>query len=244
MNNHTKYKYVAEIPARIGSKRVKHKNLRLINGKPMIAYSIEACKGSSRIHKVYVNTDSDIIGQVGIDYEVEYYKRRPELCNDTAKQDEFNYDFLKNIDCDAVVMVNPVSPLVEACDIDNAIEYFENNDFDSLITVKNEQLHAFYCNQSLNFNDKELLPATQDIDPVQICTWTICIWRKDTFLKAYEEKGYAAFNGKVGLWTIDPAKAIKVSYEEDFLMAEQLIKARELVTHDYEIKYYGVSVKI
>ena len=235
------YKYVAEIPARIGSKRVKQKNLRLINNKPMIAYSIEACKGSSKIDKIFINTDSDLIGQVGIDYDVEYYKRSPELCNDTAKQDEFNYDFLKNINCDAVVMVNPVSPLVEASDIDSAIEYFEKNSFDSLITVKNEQLHSFYSGKSLNFNSDELLPATQDIEPIQVCAWTICIWKKATFIKAYEEKGYAAFNGKLGLWAIDPIKSVKVSYEKDFLMAEQLIKAREILSENYEVRYYGQS---
>jgi len=234
-----KYRYVAEIPARIGSQRVKQKNLRLINGKPMIAYSIEACKNSCKIDKIYVNTDSDTIGKVGTDYGVEYFKRDPRLAKDDIKQDEFNYDFLLKVECDAVVMVNPVAPLIEADDIDNAIEYFEENGFDSLITVKNEQLHSFYCNEPLNFDTNALLPATQDIEPVQICTWTISIWKKETFIKAYEEKGYAAFNGKLGLWKIDPIKTVKISYEEDFLMAEQLIKARHMSSDDIEIKYYS-----
>ena len=234
----TKYKYVAEIPARIGSKRVKHKNLRLINGKPMIAYSIEACKKVPKIDKIFVNTDSALIGQIGIDYDVEYYKRNLSLSTDNTKQDEFNYGFLSTIDCEVLIMVNPVSPLVESSDIIEAIEYFEQNNFDSLITVKKEQLHCFYQGKSLNFNVQELLPATQDIDPVQVCTWTICIWKKDTFMKAYEEKGYAAFNGNLGLWAINPIKAVKVSYEEDFLMAEQLLHARELTAIGENIKYY------
>jgi len=232
------YKYVAEIPARIGSKRVKHKNLRLINGKPMIAYAIEACKDVPKIDKIFVNTDSDLIGQVGIDYGVEYYKRSAKLSCDNTKQDEFNYGFLSRTDCEVLVMINPVSPLVESSDIIEAIEYFEANDFDSLITVKNEQLHAFYQHKALNFDTDELLPATQDIDPVQVCTWTICLWKKEPFMKAYEEKGYAAFNGKLGLWTINPIKAVKVSYEEDFLMAEQLLHARELTAIGKDIKYY------
>jgi len=232
------YKYVAEIPARIGSKRVKQKNLRLINGKPMIAYAIDACKGSSKLDAVFVNTDSDLIGQVGVDYDVEYYKRAPELCNDIATQDEFNYDFLKNTDCEILVMVNPVSPLVESSDIDSAIEYYEKHQLDTLITVKNEQLHTFYDNKSLNFNDKEAFKATQDLIPVKICVWTICIWRKKTYLAAIEERGHAAFSGKVGLWAINPIKAVKVSYEEDFLMAEQLLHARDLTAIGKNIKYY------
>lgn len=233
-----KYKYVAEIPARIGSQRVKQKNLRLINGKPMIAYAIEACKGSSKLDKIFVNTDSDIIGQVGIDYGVEYYKRAPELCNNIATQDQFNYDFLKNTDCEVLVMVNPVSPLVESSDINSAIEYYEKNELDTLITIKNEQLHSFYQNKALNFNDKKAFTATQDLDPVQVCVWTICIWKKDTYIQAVEENGHAAFSGKVGLWPIDPLKAIKVSYEKDFVMAEQLLHARELTAVGKDIKYY------
>ena len=57
-------------------------------------------------------------------------------------------------------------------------------------------------------------------------------------MKAYEEKGYAAFNGKLGLWAINPIKAVKVSYEEDFLMAEQLLHARDLTAIGKDIKYY------
>lgn len=232
-------KYVAEIPARLGSKRVKQKNLRLINGKPMIAYAIEACKGSGKIAEVYVNTESDVIAKVGLDYGVKHYKRKPELSEDTIVSDQFNYDFLQNIDCDAVVMVNPVSPLVEAKDIDEAIAYFEANQLDTLISVKNEQLQSFYDGRSLNFNTDGLLPMTQDIQPVQVCVWTVCIWKKETFIKAYEAKGYAVFSGKYGLWAIDPIKSVKVSYEEDFLMAEQLIKARELLNGSYKVEYYG-----
>jgi CMP-N,N'-diacetyllegionaminic acid synthase len=238
----SKYKYVAEIPARIGSQRIKQKNLRLIDGKPMIAYSIEACKNTNKIDKIFVNTDNDKIGQVAYDYDVEFYRRDSKLCCNNTKQDEFNYDFLLNVDCEYLVMVNPVAPLVESFDIENAINYFEENNFDSLITVKNEQLHSFYQNEALNFEKNELLPATQDIDPVQICTWTICIWKKESFLKAYERDGYAAFNGNLGLWVIDPIKAIKVSYEEDFIMAELLIKARGISKNEVkEIKYYGES---
>lgn len=233
-----KYKYIAEIPARINSNRVKRKNIRLLNGKPMIQYAIEACINSTKIENVFVNTDSDLIGQIAIDNDVGYYKRSDELASDTCKQDEFNYDFLKNIDCEVVVMVNPVSPLVESCDIDNAIAHFEKANLDSLITTKKEQLHTFFQDNPLNFCTDSLLPATQDIDPVHICTWNICIWRKKTFMQAYEEFGYAAFSGVVGYWAIDPIKAVKISYEEDFRMAEEILKSRVARSEDYMPMYY------
>lgn len=233
-------KYVGEIPARMGSKRVKQKNLRLIDGKPMMAYAIEACLGSKRVSEVYVNAESDELGRVAEDFGAKFYKRKPELAEDHIVSDQFNYDFLCNIDCDALVMINPVSPLVEAEDIDNAISYFEENQLDTLITVRNERLQAFFEGKALNFNDDALLPMTQDLSPVQLCAWTVCIWRKKTFIESFEQKGFAVFSGKYGLYPIDPIKSIKISYEEDFRMAEMLIRARRLGEGQVcEPQYYG-----
>ncbi len=231
-------KYIAEIPARLGSQRVKQKNLRLIEGEPMIAYAIKACKNANSISDIYVNTESDLIGQVALDYGVKYYKRNRELALDYIVSDQFNYDFLKKIECEALVMVNPVSPLIESIDIEEAINFFETNQLDSMISVKDERLQSFYQGKALNFNKDGLLPMTQNIDPVQICVWTICIWRRESFIKAYEKNGYAVFNGKYALWPINPLKSIKISYEEDFLLAEQLLRARKFGKKS-EIRYYG-----
>ncbi|EJQ0552695.1 acylneuraminate cytidylyltransferase [Campylobacter coli] len=234
----SKNKYIAEIPARLGSQRVRQKNLILIEGEPMIAYAIKACKNASSISDIYVNTESDLIGQVALDYGVKYYKRNQELALDYIVSDQFNYDFLKKIECEALVMVNPVSPLIESIDIEEAINFFETNQLDSMISVKDERLQSFYQGKALNFNKDGLLPMTQNIDPVQICVWTICIWRRESFIKAYEKNGYAVFNGKYALWPINPLKSIKISYEEDFLLAEQLLRARKFGKKS-EIRYYG-----
>ncbi|EOH3048760.1 acylneuraminate cytidylyltransferase [Campylobacter coli] len=234
----SKNKYIAEIPARLGSQRVRQKNLRLIEGEPMIAYAIKACKNASSISDIYVNTESDLIGQIALDYGVKYYKRNQELALDYIVSDQFNYDFLKKIECEALVMVNPVSPLIESIDIEEAINFFETNQLDSMISVKDERLQSFYQGKALNFNKDGLLPMTQNIDPVQICVWTICIWRRESFIKAYEKNGYAVFNGKYALWPINPLKSIKISYEEDFLLAEQLLRARKFGKKS-EIRYYG-----
>ncbi|EAH5593576.1 acylneuraminate cytidylyltransferase, partial [Campylobacter coli] len=190
------------------------------------------------ISDIYVNTESDLIGQVALDYGVKYYKRNQELALDYIVSDQFNYDFLKKIECEALVMVNPVSPLIESIDIEEAINFFETNQLDSMISVKDERLQSFYQGKALNFNKDGLLPMTQNIDPVQICVWTICIWRRESFIKAYEKNGYAVFNGKYALWPINPLKSIKISYEEDFLLAEQLLRARKFGKKS-EIRYYG-----
>ena len=233
-------KYVGEIPARLGSKRVKLKNLRLIGDKPMIAYAIEACKESKNLADIYVNTESDKIGKVAEHFGAKHYLRSQELSQDHIVSDQFNYDFLMNTDCDAVVMVNPVSPLVLPEDIDNAIEIFEKESLNTLITIKEEKLQSFYKNEAINFDVNKLLPMTQDLSPIQLCAWTVCIWRKDSFIESYNKNGHAVFHGKVGFYPIDPLRAIKISEEHDFKLAEALINERNS-NSNLEAKYFELS---
>lgn len=229
-------KYVAEIPVRLGSKRVPKKNLRLINGKPMVAYSLEAAKMAQNISEVYINSESEILEKLAKEYDVKFYKRKPELAIDTVTSDEFNYDFLINTNCDALVMVNPVSPLILPEDIDSAIKYFEENKLDTLISIKEERLQTFYLDKPLNININEKLAMTQNINPIQVCSWAVTIWKKTSFIESYGKNGYAVFNGKLGFFPIDPVRALKVSYEEDFKLAEYLIKAKK--NNQEEIQYY------
>jgi CMP-N-acetylneuraminic acid synthetase len=237
-------KIVAEIPARAGSKRVKNKNLRPMCGRPLIYYAIAAAKASKTINEIYVNTEDDLIGQVAIDNHVKYYKRNPKLADDTAKSDEFNYDFMKNVEADIVVMVNPVAPLVTAEDIDQMVDYFLKNELDTLIPVREIKLHAF-CPEGkndsglttfaksikevkpINFDPEGPLPLTQNIPGVLVCIWTVCIWRVSSFMKAFEEKGSAIFSGKLEFFPQDPFKAVKISTEEDFALAELILQNRQ-----------------
>ena len=79
-------KIVAEIPARAGSERVKNKNLRLLNGKPLISYAIEAAKSSTLLTDIYVNSDSDEIGKYGKSLGIKFYKRPDHLASDIVRQ--------------------------------------------------------------------------------------------------------------------------------------------------------------
>lgn len=230
-------KYIVEIPVRLGSKRVPQKNLRLINGKPMVAYAIEASKASKYINETYINSEAEIMEKLAKEYGVCFYQRKSELALDHITQDQFNYDFLCNIETENLVLVNPVSPLVLPEDIDNAIEYYEKNELDTLISVKEEKLQSFYKNEPINFSTNALLPMTQNLSPIQLAAWTVCIWNAKKFKKHYEKDGFAVFVGKYGLYPFDPIRSLKVSTEHDFKLAELYIKSREL-TNDNKIKYY------
>ena len=69
-------KYVVQIPVRLGSKRIYKKNIRLLNGKPMVSYCIEACKKSKLISKIVVNSEGEIMKKLCDEYDISFYVQK------------------------------------------------------------------------------------------------------------------------------------------------------------------------
>ncbi len=220
-------KIKVHIIARLESKRVQRKNLRLLNGKPMIQYAIEAARDAKRIDETYINTENDLLGRLAVKLGIRYYKRPFELAADDVVLDQTTWSFLNHIETDIVGMVNPVCPLTTSEDIDQAIDFYLSSGFDTLIPVREEFLHTFYGGKPLNFDILKKIPMTQDLLPPQIVTWNFCFWRAELFRRSFQEKGSGVFCGKVGLYPIDKMKAVKVSEESDFQIAEALLRARQ-----------------
>ena len=68
-------KTIAMIPARMGSTRIPKKNIRLLNGVPMISYIIRAAKAANCFDEIYVNSESDLLGKIAVEEGVKFYKR-------------------------------------------------------------------------------------------------------------------------------------------------------------------------
>ena len=218
-------KIIAEIPARKGSERVKNKNLRLLNGIPMIGHIINKSLESKYLSDIYVNTDCENIGKYAQERGVNFYKRSPLLASNHTTSDEYNYDFIKSLNPDILVQLNPVCPLIRVDEVDKIIKFFLENSFDSLITVREERLQGFCDNKPINFDINKKLPRTQDIKPIQICAWPICIWDAKQFVNNFETNGHSIFGGKLKLYAVSFFSSVKVSYEEDFLLVEKLLKS-------------------
>lgn len=216
---------VAQIPARAGSKRVPRKNLRIMADKPMIQHAIEAAL-NSKVDAVYVNSDSDEILMLAESLGAHSFYRSETLASDSSTQDEFNQDFLQKVDCDSMVLVNPVCPLTSSQLIDSFIDFTRSNNFETCLTTVRYQLHAFFEGESLNFNSDDKLPPTQEISPVEVISWNLAFWTKNLYLANMEKFGSASTRGKLGLFPIDPMYAVKVSYEADFVLAESLLRSR------------------
>ncbi len=215
---------IAHIPARAGSKRVPSKNLRYLAGEPLMSYAVRAALGCKSLPSVYVNSDSDEILALAEELGAKAYRRRSSLASDDATSDHFNMDIIEALRPDTLVMINPVCPLIESGDIDAAVGVYRNGSFDTLITTTATQLQCFHRDKPVNINLDEPLARTQDNDEVHVCNWAITIWDAEKFRDRYNRRGFAAFGDNREFFPISPLKAIKISTEEDFRVAESLIR--------------------
>ena len=100
------------IPARLGSQRVPRNNLRLINDRPLVSYSIEAAKNAGCFDEIYVNSEAYIFGEIAENHGVRFYKRPPYLASNDTINDDFALDFINNVTGDILVQLLPTSPLI------------------------------------------------------------------------------------------------------------------------------------
>ena len=216
---------IAMIPARMGSERLRLKNLALLNGRPLISFPIEAAKNSGVFDRIVINSDGDIFQKVAQRYEVEFYLRPAHLGSSETKSDDVVYDFMLNHPSDVVVWVNPISPLQTSDELGRVVHYFVDQQLDSLITVKNEQVHCIYDGEPVNFTLEDLFAKTQDLIPVQSFVYSVMMWRTTTFLKAYEEQGFALLSGKLGYFPVSTRSSFIIKTDEDLMIAESILKA-------------------
>ena len=137
---------IAVIPARGGSKGLIGKNVKILNGKPMIAYTIEEALKSKYITNVIISTDCKEIEKIAIKYGATSLFLRPaylaaddSMAIDTYLHaiEEINNKF--SINMKEVIVLLPTCPLRTFRDIDSAIEIFKNKDADSVISYTEEK---------------------------------------------------------------------------------------------------------
>ncbi len=130
------------IPARGGSKSIPHKNLAPLLGRPLLAYTAEAARDSKRLGRTVLSTDDADIAHAGKGLGLEVpYLRPPELASDDAPMLAVVQHMLRHLEQDggyrpdAVVLLQPTSPLRRAEHIDEAIDILLSTGGDSVVSV-------------------------------------------------------------------------------------------------------------
>ena len=210
------------IPARAGSKRVPNKNIRLLSGKPLIAYVIEACEGLGL--DVYVNTDCPKVTRLSKDYKHMAVYQRPEwLAGDKSTNDDFMLDFMeKHPQYDFVLQVLPTSPFITKGEIREFYNSLINDGVDTLVSVKDQQIGCVYKDVPLNFSKHKKNPPSQEMTPIKVYATSLMGWKRDSFINNMKKFGCAYHGGDTTTkyFTLEGFSTIDIDNENDFLLAE------------------------
>jgi len=121
-------------PARGGSKGVLRKNIKMIAGKPLLAWTIEAAKKSKLIDKYVVSTEDKEIAEVAQKFGSEVLLRPTELATDKASTESVLKHVVDSFKCDTVVLLQATSPVRKPGLIDECVKEFIDGGYDSLAT--------------------------------------------------------------------------------------------------------------
>lgn len=231
---------LALIPARAGSKRVPGKNIRMLGGKPLIAWTIEAALASRHVTRVIVSTDSEEIAAAALAHGAEVPFMRPESL---AGADSTEMEFLEhaldrlsqseNYIPDLIVLLYPTSPFRRAESIDRAIEAMRSHpEADSLRSVRKcaEHPHKMWVRDG-----EYLKPFVHDagssathtlsyhlLPEVFIQNASIYIYRPSVIREKRTPVG-----GVVIPFVMDADESVDINNPHDFLLAGILLEQRK-----------------
>lgn len=232
---------LALVPARRGSKGLPLKNLRLLHGKPLLAWPIEAARGSSYVDRVVISTDDPEIAAVGRAAGADApFLRPPELATDASPSIEFirhavevlasageTYDYL--------ILLEPTSPLTESTDVDAALTMLaaRRASADAIVGVSaltvthpafTVSIGADGLLKPFGSSDFAHLPRRQDLDPLFFLDGTLYISAVDTLLRKggfYHERTLPFVTARY--------KSFEVDDLADFICIEALFVNRDIL---------------
>ena len=220
-------KIYAMIAARIGSQRLKYKNLALIDKKPMIYYAITAAKKSKCFNKIFINSDHEIFSKIAKRYKVNFYQRAKKLGGSNITSDSIVYDFMKNIpEPDILVWVNSIAPFQTASEIKTIVRFFSRKKIDSLITIKNDKIHCNFNKRPLNYSKDSKFSKTQDLQEVQTFVYSLMMWKRKSFMKKYKKDKNAILCGKTYFYPVKNMSTIIIKKFDDLKLANYVMKSK------------------
>lgn len=227
-------KKLAIIPARSGSKGLTDKNIKEIQGKPLIAYTIEAAQKSEIFDEIMVSTDSQKYAEIAEAYHASVpFFRSKQNSGDTASTWDTVREVIKQYKqqgryFDIFCLLQPTSPLRTYVDIQKAFKVYKEKKAISVVSVcecEHSPLWTGTLNQEHELTDfisKEGTNQRQKHEIYYRLNGAIYIMNTEAFLNGqdlYGEKSYA--------YIMNKNRSIDIDDEYDFCLAEYLLKRRK-----------------
>jgi CMP-N,N'-diacetyllegionaminic acid synthase len=226
-------KRLCTICARGGSKGVKGKNVRLLQGKPLIAHSIQQAKASKLFEGIAVSSDSDQILEVAQKWGADYLIKRPdELATDQAAKLPVIKHCVAEVEkqigaiFETIVDLDATSPLRSVDDIVNAVALLEESGADNVVTAMPSRRSPYFNLVELNAEGivelskplKSAIVRRQDAPKCFDMNASIYVWKRNVFLSSN-----TLFNKNTRLYVMPEERSIDIDSELDFRFVEYLM---------------------
>ena len=217
---------VALLPMKANSQRVKGKNFKTINGKPLFRWILGTLLDVEEIDLVVINTDArSILAENGLtdSDRVLIRDRRPDLCGDEVSMNLILADDIKAVPAETYLMTHTTNPLLKADTIRESMTKYNDgvadNRADSLFTVNKVQTRFYREDASPVNHDPDNLIQTQDLEP-----W----FEENSNLYVFSADSFGKTNARIGkqplLHVMSALEASDIDTPEDWKLAEALFK--------------------
>ena len=218
--------YLAIIPARAGSKRIKNKNLIKINKVPLFNYTLRSALKTKKIKKIIITTN--IKKLIKKNSKKIFYVERPKyLCKDNSSTESAMLHALKTFNnkkdtiIKNIILLQPTSPFRDHQDIINSINKFEKGKYNSLLSVYESKFFLWTLRKKrsflpLNYNLKKRVRG-QNMKNFFIENGAIFIFKYKNFLK-YKNRLFKP----IGYSKMSKKNSLEIDSREDFLLAKSL----------------------
>ncbi|CCK81698.1 acylneuraminate cytidylyltransferase family protein [Desulfobacula toluolica] len=230
-------KILAIIPARGGSKGVLKKNIKLLAGKPLIAWTIETALSVTCLDRVILSTDDRQISEIGKQYGAEVPFLRPEkiAADDTLDMPVYEHALAwlndnENFCPDIIVWLRPTAPLRIAQDINNALDILIKKEPDWVRSVCEVEHHPYWMYklnegsmepfiegiQIKNYMRRQLLPPAYRLNGAVEVAWRSTILEKKLL-----------YSGEIEAYIMPSDRSIDIDSEMDFRLAQTYMKLKK-----------------
>ncbi|WP_040281414.1 acylneuraminate cytidylyltransferase family protein [Psychroserpens damuponensis] len=222
------------IPARGGSKGVPGKNIKLLNGKPLIHYTIEAAQGLFENQYIYVSTDSTEIKDIAEETGLKVPFLRPDhLASDTASSRDVilhalkEYTLINGNEPDVIILLQPTSPFRNQKHIKEALSLY-NDSLDMVVSVKETSANPYYVlfeeddDAFLKKSKESKVLRRQDVPKVWELNGAIYIIKP----KSIKDKSIGDFK-KIIKHQMDDVSSVDIDTPLDWEFAEFLASKKE-----------------
>lgn len=220
---------LAIIPARAGSKGIPRKNMRLLNGKPLIAYAVKTAMASKCIDEVLVTTDSPETLSFSASMGALTMERCSDLADDSTTLDSVVFDALSWYErthgsVDVVITLQPTSPLLSCATLDAAYEDFVEKKYDSMVSVVNKPHLSWTQDAEGNpVPEYKTRLNRQELPPRFLETGAFVITRRATITEK------TRFGGDISVFEVPEEESIDIDDFQDWVACETLMKRKRIL---------------